>query len=181
MMDFSIEEGKEIIAACRARDRKAQRMLYNEFSPIFLGICRRYFKSPDEAEDSMIRGFYKILSEIEKYRGEGSFQGWMRRIIVNECLMILRKKKKVFSDLEIVDDISGQSPQIYSELNKNDLLNLLDNLPVGYRTVFNLFVIEGYSHKEISDKMNISISTSKTQLRKAKIKLQEMIGESRVA
>ncbi len=178
MIDFSTAEEKSIVEACREQDRKAQRWLYERYAPIFLGVCRRYFKSSDQAEDAMIKAFYKILTEIDKYSGTGSFAGWMRRIVVNECLMTLRKKKLEFADMEVVGLTLKTRPEIDDILARDDLLYYLDRLPSGYRTVFNLYVIEGYTHAEIADELSFSINTSKTQLKKARLKLQELIGES---
>lgn len=164
---------KELIKACRDRIPSAQKELYGILSPFLLGVSRRYFKDPVSAEDVMIEAMYKILTKLDKYSGEGSFMGWARRICVNECLMVIRKQK-VFTDS--IDDTHleiGDTDHIEGDVMVQDILKLIDSLPIGYRTVFNMYVIEGYKHREIAEKLGISINTSKSQLILAKKKLRK--------
>ena len=163
---------KELIEACKDGIPSAQKELYDILSPFLLGVSRRYFQDPDTAEDVMIETIYKILTKLDKYHGAGSFQGWARRICVNECLMLIRKQK-VFTDS--IDDSHlqiGDTVHIEGDVMAQDILKLIDNLPVGYRTVFNMYIIEGYKHREIAEKLGISINTSKSQLILAKKKLR---------
>ncbi len=155
---------KEIIDLCRKNDRRAQKVLFETYSPKMFGVCKRYVKTREDAEDVLIEGMYKVMANIKSFKGNGSFEGWIRRIVVNESLMFLRKKHNFrltieISNIEIKTNISAQD-----HLEEQDILNLLNKLPTGYRTVFNLYVIEGYKHREIADMLGISINTSKSQL-----------------
>lgn len=164
-----------VIAGCKKNDRKCQKYLYQTYGPKFLSISRRYMKTEMDAEDAVVQGFYKIYSKIEQYSGEGNFEGWMRRVIVNECLMMLRKKTNFIMQVEI-NNIEVEDPvTVEDDLAYEELLKVLDLLPTGYRTVFNLYVIEGFKHREIAEKLNISINTSKSQLILAKKRLREII------
>lgn len=164
---------RELINACKNNVPSAQKELYSMLSPFLLGVSKRYFKDPITAEDVMIESMYKILTKLDKYSGEGSFMGWARRICVNECLMVIRKQK-VFTDS--IDDSHleiGDVVHIEGDVMVQDILKLIDELPIGYRTVFNMYVVEGYKHREIAEKLGISINTSKSQLILAKKKLKK--------
>ncbi|HMO41057.1 MAG TPA: RNA polymerase sigma factor [Saprospiraceae bacterium] len=167
----------ELIAACQQDDRRAQQMLYDQYAPLLFGVCKRYVKNREDAEDVLVEAFFKILTHIGKFKGEGSFEGWMRRITINEALMFLRKQHNFNLTLEINPQLDGDpdpaSP--VDELAAQDILNLLDGLPTGYRTVFNLYAIEGFKHREIAEMLGISINTSKSQLILAKKRLQELL------
>ncbi len=139
-----------------------------------LGVCRRYIRNEQDAEDVMINGFFKVFTKIEQYKETGSFEAWIRRIMVNESLMFLRKYNMNLS-VEINDVHIPTQTSADAQIREQDILKLLDYLPVGYRTVFNLYVIEGFSHKEIAEKLGISINTSKSQLIKARKKLKQLI------
>jgi RNA polymerase sigma-70 factor (ECF subfamily) len=153
---------------------KAQSMLYERYSPKMLSICLRYMGDVMEAEDVMIEGFMRIFDKISQFNFKGSFEGWMRRIMVNEALMRLRGKKMINVELdEVRQESSGVS--VESNINAEELLKLVNELPVGYRTVFNLFAIEGYSHAEIAEQLEISEGTSKSQLSRARALLQERL------
>ena len=165
----------KLISGCKKGDRKCQKQLYDRFGPKFLSICRRYMKTGEDAEDALIQGFYKILSKIDQYSGEGNFEGWMRRIIVNECLMGLRKKNNFKLQVEITNIEIENPVTVEDDLAYEELLLILEKLPTGYRTVFNLYAIEGYKHREIADILNISINTSKSQFLLAKRRLAEII------
>ena len=160
----------ELIKACRVQDPLAQRKVYETYSPKMLGVCRRYLKRAEDAEDALVEGFCKVFTNIKQYTGNGSFEGWIRRIVVNECL------KNAFEIQEHFDLRDNQN--VVAELAAQDILRLLDQLPNGYRTVFNLYVIEGYKHREIADLLNISINTSKSQLILAKKRLQQLLLEN---
>ena len=163
-----------IILLCKKQDPRAQKMLYNDFSPILFSVSKRYLKNDEDAEDALVEAFFKIFSKINSYTGEGSFEGWMRKIVVNECLMKLRKKRNFVLSLEEAYDI-GTEEMITPNLAYQDLLSVLKNLPTGYRTIFNLYEIEGYKHKEIAEQLGISINTSKSQLILAKKRIRDLI------
>ncbi|GLR18382.1 RNA polymerase sigma factor [Portibacter lacus] len=163
------------IKLCKAGNRKAQKALYDFYSPILFGICRRYLKNTADAEDVFIHGMFKIFDNIHKYKGDGSFEGWMKRIMVNESLMHIRKHKKLNLTVEWSQVNDSQDPVILDQLAEEDIKDIIMELPEGYRTVFNLYVIEGYKHREIGEMLGISINTSKSQLILAKKKMREFI------
>jgi RNA polymerase sigma factor (sigma-70 family) len=166
---------QELIQKCRNKERRAQKLLYERYSPKMFGVCRRYVNNQEDAEDVMIEGFYKVLSKIDKFRDEGSFEGWIRRIMVNQALMFLRKQHNFKLSVEISNVTIKTNPVVEQNLAAQDILGLLNLLPTGYRTVFNLYVIEGYKHREIGDILGISINTSKSQLILAKKRLRELV------
>lgn len=143
---------------------------------MMLGVCRRYVKVSEDAEDVMVAAFYKVLSKIDHFKGNGSFEGWIRRIMINESLMHLRKNQPFKYTEEINPNLdSVEEPTIVEELSVRAILELLDELPPGYRTVFNLYVVEGYKHREIAEELGISINTSKSQLILAKNRMAELV------
>ena len=155
----------------------AQKALYERFSSKMLGICRRYMSVEADAEDALLNGFYKALSQIDSYEGKGNFEGWIRKIMVNECLMALRKRLR-FQEMGELSDVQLRSADDpVSIMAAGDLMQMVATLPVGYRTVLNLHAIEGYKHHEIADMLGISINTSKSQLLLAKQKLKSMVGQ----
>lgn len=165
-----------MIQGCLEGDRKAQKVLYETYSPKLLGVVKRYVKAPEDAEDVLIEGFFKIMTKIDLYSGSGSFVGWMRRIMVNEALMFLRKNNNFNMTVEINNNLHHPTKvTVEDQLAADDILALLDKLPVGYRTVFNLYVLEGYKHREIAEELGISINTSKSQLILARNRLRELI------
>lgn len=169
-------DDKALILACQQQDVVAQRQLYERFSPMMLGVCRRYVNRLEDAEDILVEGFVKVFKNLHSFNHQGSFEGWIRRIMVNESLMFLRKKHALKNAYEIQEHYDLQDDQnVVAELGAQDILNLLSQLPQGYRTVFNLYVIEGYKHREIAEIMGISINTSKSQLILAKRKLQQLL------
>jgi len=165
----------ELIKYCKRGDRLAQKLLYERFAPKMYGVCKRYVRRREDAEDILIEGLFKVFDNIEKFRGQGSFEGWIRRIVVNQSLMFLRKKHNFALTVEVSNIEVKTEISIEDELAAEDILNLLDKLPTGYRTVFNLYVVEGYKHREIAEIMGISINTSKSQLILAKKRLRQLI------
>lgn len=151
--------------------------MYDHFAPAMLGVCKRYVKAPQDAEDVLVEAFFKVFTNLHQFKGEGSFEGWIRRIVVNESLMFLRRNHHLLNHVE-VETAAGLriTPSVHEELAAGEILRLLDQLPMGYRTVFNLYVIEGFKHREIAELMGISINTSKSQLILAKKRLREMLG-----
>jgi len=168
---------REIILGCIAGRPKAQKALFDIYAPKLLVICLRYMKEVPRAQDTLQDAFVKIYKHLPDYKFEGVFEGWVKRITVNTCLDQLRKDKKTLSDVSI-DDVSfklARHDHSIEKLMADDLLKLVQSLPDGYRTVFNLFAIEGYSHQEIATQLNISESTSKTQYVRARAYLKDRL------
>lgn len=168
---------EHIVQACKAQNPEAQKKLYDLYKDRFFGICCRYIKSKEDAEDVFIDAFYKIFSKIDLYQGSGSFEGWMRRIMVNESLMFLRKNANLHLTVELTNQDVADHEDDFSEYDVSfeNIIQVIDELPVGYRTIFNLFVFEDFKHREIADMLGISINTSKSQLILAKKRLLEII------
>lgn len=166
---------EEMIKGCIKGKRKAQKHLYEVYGPVLLGVVRRYIRDMHDAEDVFVEAMFKILTKIDTYRDEGSFEGWMKRIAANEALMHLRKSRNFNMVREIDHNIEDDTPDIESRLLADELLELLDQLPTGYRTIFNMYVVEGYKHREIAEELGISINTSKSQLILAKRRMRELL------
>ncbi len=166
---------QDLIKGCKSEDPTAQRYLYDAFGPVLFGLVRRYIKRQDEAEDVFIEGMYQIMTKINQYSGSGSFEGWMKKVMVNQALMHLRKNKHFRLTVELSNVQIPTKITVEDEIAKDEILQCLDMLPTGYRTVFNLYVIEGYKHREIAEMLDISINTSKSQLIQARKRLAEMI------
>lgn len=169
----------ELIEACKIHDRRAQQLFYDRYAPFVFGVCKRYVKNREDAEEVLGEAFYKILTNIHLFKNEGSFEGWMRRVTVNEALMFLRKQHNFNLTVELNPNADSEqdSATAVDDLAARDILILLDGLPTGYRTVFNLYAVEGYKHREIADMLGISINTSKSQLILAKKRLQQLLEE----
>lgn len=165
----------DLIRRCLEGERKAQKELYDQYASKMYAVCLRYRSKSEDAQDILQDGFIKIFKNLDRFRGDGSFEGWMRRIFVNTAIEQLRKKKLDISISEKEENIEVKAPTPIDNLNQKDLLRIIKELSPGYRTVFNLYVVEGYSHKEIADIMNISEGTSKSQLARARVILQEKI------
>jgi len=160
----------------RNQDPAAQKQLYDRYSPLLFSVCRRYLRAREDAEEALVSGFFKVFSQIASFSGQGSFEGWMRRIVVNEALMMLRKSQLlIFPGYEVIQFDQPDGFSIEADLSAREIMVLLDELPNGYRTVFNLYIIEGYKHQEIADLLGISINTSKSQLILAKEKLRNLL------
>jgi RNA polymerase sigma-70 factor (ECF subfamily) len=163
---------KSLIKKAIDNNREAQHQLFEKHSPKMLGVCRQYVKDLHHAEDLMLQGFLKVFTNLNKFKNEGSFEGWIRRIMVNTCLSYLRKKNVEFAaDEDYV--FNGSATESLENTSVEDIQKLIDVLPDGYKMVFNLYAIEGFKHQEIAEKLNISVSTSKSQLFKARKLLQE--------
>jgi RNA polymerase sigma-70 factor (ECF subfamily) len=168
-----------LIAGCCKGDRKCYEALYLGYSKKMLGVCMRYVNNQMEAEDIVQDGFIKVFKNIDKYRGDGSFEGWLRRIFVNTAIEHYRKQAKMYMVIELEHchaELVEESA--VSHLQKEDLLEMVHSLSLGYRTVFNLYAIEGYSHKEISVLLGINEGTSKSQLARARVLLQKMVEQA---
>ncbi len=167
---------EKLLEGCQKGDRKAQRDLYDKYAPLMFSVCRRYISDSAEAEDVLVCGFTKVLSKIDQFKGDGSFEGWIRRIMVNEALSYIRKNKSMYLEVEIEKaDREPDYRQIQDQLEVEDLQKMISRLPSGYRTVFNLYAIEGFSHKEIAEKLGVSENTSKSQLSRARTHLQKFL------
>ena len=168
---------RELLEACKRGDRTAQKKLYDSLAAKMFAICLRYMGQRDVAEDVLQEGFITLFSRLDSYSGEGSFEGWARKIFVNTALMELRKKDalKMSEDLETAWNVSSDGVSQVQSVGYRELLKLIASLPPGYRTVFNLSVIEGYSHKEIAQTLGITEATSRSQLQRARVMLQEKI------
>lgn len=168
----------ELIDGCKKRDRHAQRFLYEHYSGRMLSLCCRYVKDKMDAEDVMVVAFTKVFDRISQFKGEGSFEGWVRRIMVNESLTYLRKNKSMYLETDI--EAAEREPdyeKLGGELEAEDLRKLIADLPSGYRIVFNLYAIDGYSHQEIATQLGVSENTSKSQLSRARALLQRKLNE----
>jgi RNA polymerase sigma-70 factor (ECF subfamily) len=140
-----------------------------------MAVCRRYLGNGPDAEDALMEGFMKVFSKVENFNEAGSFEGWIRRIVVNECLMKIRKQGDVFTkNIEEAREV-GQPADALMQLRTSEIEKLIAELPSGYRTIFNLYAIEGYTHDEIANLLNISAGTSKSQLSRARMLLQQKI------
>lgn len=170
---------RELVKACLANDRAAQKELFDQFSGQMMAVCLRYAGNPNDAADMMQEGFIKVFEKLGQYKGEGALGAWMRRIMVNSALIHIRKEKRhAFHDsIDEAYGLVGDDFNVLNELAAQEIIALVAALPTGYRTVFNLYAIEGYSHKEIAEKLEISESTSKTQFHKAKIQLRAQLKE----
>jgi RNA polymerase sigma-70 factor (ECF subfamily) len=177
--DDKIELYNQLIEACINNNREAQYKLYNLLSGKMFAVCLRYAKNREAAEDILQDGFVKVFTNIEKFRGDGSFEGWVRRIIVNTAVEYYRKSAKMYPVVN-VDDVNKDIPwqDTGDNLELEDVMNMINNLSTGYRTIFNLYVVEGYSHKEIADMLQINEGTSKSQLARARYLLMEMVKNS---
>lgn len=183
-MEFKIYRAKEeeLVKGCLKRDRNAQKQLYDAYSGKMYSICFRYVKNSMEAEDVLVTAFTKIFDKIDQFKAEGSFEGWIRRIMVNEALSSIRKNKTMYieTDLEAADR-QPDYDQLGDHLEAEDLINLIQELPPGYRVVFNMYAIDGYSHKEIAEELGISENTSKSQLSRARVFLQKLLRNQELA
>jgi RNA polymerase sigma factor (sigma-70 family) len=167
----------EIIIGCLKGDRLCQDKLYNRFAAAMFGICQRYAGDYDEASDLLQEGFIKVFAKLGSYSGKGSFEGWIKRIFVNNALDHCRYKTRhnLFTPLDDEHDDYNEEPDAPMEISTDKLMEFIQQLPPGYRMVFNLYAIEERSHKEIAESLGVSESTSKTQLLKARKWLQKKV------
>ena len=170
-------EEEELIRGCIENDAKAQHELYRRFCGAMMGICIRYAPTVQEAEDLLQEGFIKVFRKIHTFQGRGYLAGWIKRVIINTCLAYYRDSKnlKMYVDMDDENLKHEVDFNILDQLSADDLVNKIQSLPDGYRVVFNLYAIEGFSHREIADKLEISIGTSKSQLSRARVYLQQLI------
>lgn len=170
------QEEQNLIGLAAQNNRHAQQQIYSRFSPKMLSVCRQYIKDIQQAEDVMITAFMKVFVHLKNFESKGSFEGWIRRIMVNESISFIRAQKKVsFLEDEYYKEEGFNN--IESNLSVDDIQNLIDNLPEGYKMIFNLYAIEGYKHKEIAEMLGINEGTSKSQLSHARKMLQDLINK----
>lgn len=170
------QEEKELIELAVENNRHAQHKIYSKFSPKMLSVCRQYIKDLHQAEDIMITAFMKMFTNLKNFKHEGSFEGWIRRIMINECISYIRVQKKV-KFIEDENYFEESFNNIESQFSVEDIQSLIDGLPDGYKMIFNLYCIEGFKHQEIATLLNISEGTSKSQLSHARKMLQEQINK----
>lgn len=171
-LPFSYEE-RDLISACIQRERWAQRALYEEQYPKMMGVCLRYAGNQDEALDILHEGFIKVYKNLHRYEPGTSLTSWIRRIMVNTAIDYYRKMvRRRTEDIDSAFDISASDADALSQITEKEILEAVQELSPAYRAVFNLYIIEGYSHKEIGDLLNITESTSRSNLVKARLKLQ---------
>jgi RNA polymerase sigma-70 factor (ECF subfamily) len=170
-------EDIDLVQACLKGNPRAQKALFEKFAAKMFAVCLRYMNNHDEAQDALQDGFVKIFSKLVDFKNEGVLEGWIRRIIVNTCLDAIRKNAKTKFDVSL-DDVSYKldyTDNGMQELEVEELMKLIQSMPNGYRVVFNLYAIEGYSHKEIGEKLGINENTSKSQYLRARAFLRERL------
>ncbi len=170
---------KHLVDSCIKGDREAQRVLYDRLASRMFPVCIRYIGDRTQAEDVLQEGFITLFTKLKDYKGEGSFEGWARRIFVTTALMSLRKKDalKMSEDLDALRGMKAETTSQIQNIGYKELMELVMSLPPGFRTVFNMYAIEGYSHKEIAETLGITETTSRTQFSRARIWLQNRIQE----
>jgi len=169
----------QLIAGCKQGKREYQKQLYEKYARTMYGICLRYCPNPEVAQDLLHDGFIKIFSAIGSFSEKGSFEGWMKRVFINLALESIRKEKTIITteDLQNISDIVDNDNENSDEISEDDLLKMIQELPHGYRTVFNLYAIENLSHKEIAKVLDIAEGTSRSQYIRARQILQEKVLE----
>ena len=171
-----------IIAGCLHNDAIAQRELYNRYSPKMLSVCYRFAQNREDAEDMLQEGFIKIFSQIHTFQNKGAFEGWIRRVIVHTCINFLKKYKKFNEslDLDYAQNQPVREESIASIMQGKQVIECIRLLPVGYKTVLNLYALEGFSHREISEMLDIEESTSRSQYTRAKSMLESILIKKRI-
>jgi len=167
----------QLVAGCRLNMAVCHDRLYHKYSHKMLGVCYRYAKNVADAEDMLQEGFIRVFSQIQQYRGQGALEAWIRKIMVNTCINILKRNKK-FADcleLSVALDVSDQTERIHSIMHVKEIVECIRMLPLGYRTVLNLYAIEGYSHREIADLLDIEEVSSRSQYARAKTLLEKIL------
>jgi len=179
--NHSISES-DLIQGCIAGDRRFQEHLYKKFAAKMFAICLRYSNKAEDAQDILQDGFVKVFKNLNRYRGDGSFEGWVRRIFVNTAIEHYRRNTNLYPVTESHENaLETKELSALDSLSMKDLMNIIQQLSPGYRTVFNLYAVEGYSHKEIADMLGISEGTSKSQLARARGVLQQLIETKKIS
>lgn len=166
----------ELLEGCQQGERKAQESLYRAMASKMFNVCLRYATSEEEAEDMLQNGFIKVFQCVHSFRGEGSFEGWLRRVFVNTAIEMVRRNRRIQQTVSVDDIFEGEQQTFDMDgLEVSDLLAIIQQLPDGYRMVFNMYAVEGYSHKEIAEALNISEGASKSQLSRARAWLKSRL------
>lgn len=170
---------QELIRKCLKGHSKSQKILFDMYAPKMLGVVARYFPSTEEAEDALQDGFIKVFTKLEDFNNLGSFEGWIRRIMINTSLNLIKQNMKhsFHKDIDEIQEFIEDESHNYDRLTTQEMLRLVQEMPAGYRTVFNLYEIEGYHHNEIAAEMGISVNTSKSQLLKAREYLRKRVSK----
>jgi RNA polymerase sigma-70 factor (ECF subfamily) len=173
---------ENMLQGCLDNLATAQEALYNRFSPRMLGVCYRYAHSREDAEDMLQEGFMKVFAQIHQFKNTGALEGWIRKILVHTCINILKKNKKFSDSVDLIhaDNLHLNGNNIPSMLQAKQVVECIRLLPLGYRTVLNLYAIEGFSHREISDILDIEESTSRSQYTRARGMLEEILIKKRI-
>jgi len=171
-----------LIAGCLHNDAAAQRELYNHYSSKMLSVCYRFAHNREDAEDMLQEGFIKVFTQMHTFQNKGAFEGWIRRIIVHTCINFLKKHKKFADSVELdyANTINVKEESLPSLMQAKQIVEAIRLLPIGYRTVLNLYAIEGYSHKEIGEMLDIQESTSRSQFTRAKVLLEQVLVKKRI-
>ena len=179
---LTIMTEEQMLAGSIKNNASAQEAFYNKFSPKMLGVCYRFARNREDAEDMLQEGFIKIFTQLHQYRNEGALEGWIRRIIVHTCINVLKKNKKFSESVDIIhaNSIYVREDMIPSIMQAKQVVECIRMLPMGYRTVLNLYAIEGYSHKEIAGMLEIEESTSRSQYTRAKAMLEEILIKKKI-
>jgi RNA polymerase sigma-70 factor (ECF subfamily) len=174
---YTLMTEEQILVGCIRNNATAQEELYHRFSPRMLGVCYRFAKNREDAEDMLQEGFIKVFTQLHQYRNEGALEGWIRRIVVHTCINVLKKNKKFADSVDIMhaNGIRIKEDMIPSIMQAKQVVECIRLLPLGYRTVLNLYAIEGFSHKEIGDLLEIGESTSRSQYTRAKAMLEDIL------
>jgi len=169
---------KELVRGCVQEKRSCQEKLYQQYYKKMFAVCMRYGKNRDQALDMLQEGFIKVYNNINSFNHTGSLEGWIRRIMVNSAINLIRKEKPTVDINDVYEDSNVVNNEtVLDKMSVDEIMKLIQKLPTGYKTVFNLFAIEGYSHKEIAEMLDIQESTSRTQFLKAKTALRKMLEE----
>jgi RNA polymerase sigma factor (sigma-70 family) len=171
-----------LIAGCLQNDAAAQKELYNHYSSKMLSVCYRFAHNREDAEDMLQEGFIKVFTQMHTFQNKGAFEGWIRRIIVHTCINFLKKHKKFADSVELdyANTINVKEESLPSLMQAKQIVEAIRLLPIGYRTVLNLYAIEGYSHKEIGEMLDIQESTSRSQFTRAKVLLEQVLVKKRI-
>jgi RNA polymerase sigma-70 factor (ECF subfamily) len=182
VVDFQLHMTEDLIlAGCLRNDPVAQRELYNRYSPKMLAVCYRFAPSREDAEDMLQEGFIKVFTQIHTFQNKGAFEGWIRRIVVHTCINVLKRNKRFNEAVDLEYAVEAQTREnIPSIMQAKQVVECIRLLPVGYRTVLNLYAIEGYSHKEIGEMLDIGESTSRSQYTRAKAMLEQVLVKKRI-
>jgi RNA polymerase sigma factor (sigma-70 family) len=171
-----------ILKGCLNNDASAQRELYNKYSPKMLAVCYRFAHNREDAEDMLQEGFIKVFLQVHTFENRGAFEGWIRRIIVHTCINILKKNKKFNESIDIIHatGVQVREESVSAIIQAKQVVECIRLLPIGYRTVLNLYAVEGYSHREISNMLDIEESTSRSQYTRAKAMLEDILIRKRI-